>query len=73
MFKNLNGIITTNHSDKITFESIIFERLKWLTKNIYKGNLSVDAKLKDYNTVLKPVILRVKETSALNNLKPLKN
>ena len=73
-FKYLGEIISTNGVDKEAMENrrLNLERLSFVTKDIYnKKNLSINAKLRHYDTVARPVILYGVETTTLTSLEKL--
>lgn len=73
-FKYLGEIISRNGTDKPVIEAKKhkLEQLNFCTKNIYnKKNLSVNAKLRHYNTVVKPVILYGMETTTISGMENL--
>ncbi|MGP1955901.1 MAG: hypothetical protein ACTS8W_03670 [Arsenophonus sp. NC-PY1-MAG3] len=67
--KYLGEIICENGTNKKAMEAkkLKLEQQNWATKNIYnKKNLSVNAELRHYNSVVRPIILYVMETTKLS-------
>lgn len=67
IFKYLGGIITTNRSGKKAYENRNFFKTEFFNEKYLQENVSVNAKLRHYNTVSKPIILYGTETSTLTN------
>lgn len=70
-FKYLGEIICENGTDKKAIEAkkLKLGQQNWATRNIYnKKNLSVNAKLRHYNSVVRPIILYGMETTHLSGM-----
>lgn len=73
-FRYLGETICSNGSEKESMKERIakLEKLSFATSNVYnKKNLSTKAKIRHYNTVVKPVILYGTETTCLPSLEKL--